>query len=168
MNYLNILVNLYLIVFVSPIIYRVITGLCRYVKWHYSTLKDSKQTEAQEAYNKMVWQKERAYQQKMNEEEILRQAHINYETLRRGFAENMFQQQAFENAFYQKYHQTPPHVSPQSNWCKELGVNPGSSRATVKAAYQRLRSAEHPDRGGDPEKFIAIQKAWDGLKAQIH
>jgi hypothetical protein len=35
----------------------------------------------------------------------------------------------------------------------------------VEAAYRRLRSQHHPDRGGDAERFHAVQKAFDEATA---
>jgi curved DNA-binding protein CbpA len=44
-----------------------------------------------------------------------------------------------------------------------LGVEPGASAAAVKAAYRlRVRSA-HPDRGGNPDEFMTIVRAFDLL-----
>ena len=42
-----------------------------------------------------------------------------------------------------------------------LGVAPTASNAEIEAAYRRLRSQHHPDRGGDAEQFHRITKAYE-------
>lgn len=46
-------------------------------------------------------------------------------------------------------------------WWDVLGVPRNADRSSAEAAYRRLRSEHHPDRGGDPEKFRAVQAAWE-------
>ena len=41
-----------------------------------------------------------------------------------------------------------------------LGVEPSASDAELKRAYRRLLRATHPDTGGDPARFHAVQQAW--------
>lgn len=46
----------------------------------------------------------------------------------------------------------------------DLGVDKNADKATIKRAYRKRAQKLHPDRpGGDPEKFHAIQKAYDVL-----
>ena len=42
---------------------------------------------------------------------------------------------------------------------ERLGVARGASPAEIRKAYLKLAKDHHPDKGGDPEKFKAIQKA---------
>lgn len=44
-----------------------------------------------------------------------------------------------------------------------LGVPDTADQDTIKAAYRRLAQQHHPDKGGDPEKFRAVQGAYDVL-----
>lgn len=44
-----------------------------------------------------------------------------------------------------------------------LGVDPKASQADIKKAYRKLAAKHHPDKGGDEDKFKAIQKAYDIL-----
>jgi len=44
-----------------------------------------------------------------------------------------------------------------------LGVEPGCSPDVLKKAYRKLAVKLHPDKGGDPEKFKEVQKAFDIL-----
>lgn len=45
-----------------------------------------------------------------------------------------------------------------------LGVEKKSSASQIKKAYYALARVEHPDKGGDPEKFKKIQAAYEVLK----
>jgi DnaJ homolog subfamily A member 2 len=44
-----------------------------------------------------------------------------------------------------------------------LGVGKGADEAQLKKAYRKKALKEHPDKGGDPEKFKDIQKAYETL-----
>lgn len=44
-----------------------------------------------------------------------------------------------------------------------LGVDAAASLAAVKAGFRRQVLAHHPDRGGDPEAFIAAKRAYDAI-----
>lgn len=35
-----------------------------------------------------------------------------------------------------------------------------------EASYRRLRGKHHPDRGGDPDEFRAVQHAWDAFQSE--
>ena len=45
----------------------------------------------------------------------------------------------------------------------ELGVSAQASQAELKAAYRRLVKQHHPDAGGDPERILALNAAWELL-----
>jgi len=45
-----------------------------------------------------------------------------------------------------------------------LGVRAADPFEVVKAAYRVQVLAHHPDRGGDPEAFIAIKRAYDAIR----
>lgn len=47
-----------------------------------------------------------------------------------------------------------------AHWSDVLGTSALSTRAEIDAAYKRLRSQHHPDKGGDAEMFNRIQKAY--------
>lgn len=49
-------------------------------------------------------------------------------------------------------------------WWLELGVSPDATREEIKTAYFTLVRREHPDRGGDPERFHRIQRAYQQAK----
>ena len=44
-----------------------------------------------------------------------------------------------------------------------LGTQPTDSCADIKRAYFKLARTHHPDKGGDPEKFKEITKAYEIL-----
>ena len=43
----------------------------------------------------------------------------------------------------------------------ELGVTAQATQAELKAAYRRLVKQHHPDAGGDPERILALNAAWE-------
>lgn len=49
------------------------------------------------------------------------------------------------------------------NLYETLGVDHDASQAEIKKAYRDKAKHEHPDRGGDPEKFHALVRAYDTL-----
>lgn len=46
---------------------------------------------------------------------------------------------------------------------KELGLNPNCTEEDIKKRYRSLAQMYHPDKGGDPEKFLSIKRAYDTL-----
>ena len=46
-----------------------------------------------------------------------------------------------------------------------LGVSPDATLEEVKRAYKKLASKSHPDKGGDPEQFKKILKAYTEIVA---
>ena len=44
---------------------------------------------------------------------------------------------------------------------KVLNSKPKDKIEQIKKRYRKLVNKHHPDKGGDPEKFHEIQKAWD-------
>ncbi len=65
--------------------------------------------------------------------------------------------------FWKKYN-TLMSVSPALS---ELGLSEGASWAEIKRQYRDLASKHHPDKGGDPQLFIKIRRAYESLKRQI-
>ena len=54
-----------------------------------------------------------------------------------------------------------------NNYYEELGVNRKASKSEIKSAYRLLAKKHHPDKGGDKEKFLKIQSAWEVLNDPI-
>ncbi len=48
--------------------------------------------------------------------------------------------------------------------CAVLGVDPEASLKEVESVYRVKVSYAHPDKGGDPERFKRIQKAYEYIK----
>lgn len=44
-----------------------------------------------------------------------------------------------------------------------LNVKPGASKDEIKKAFHRLAHIHHPDKGGDPKKFIEVKNAYEAL-----
>lgn len=44
-----------------------------------------------------------------------------------------------------------------------LGVSPGATPAEIKAAYRALVKLHHPDAGGDDQRILALNAAWEVL-----
>lgn len=47
------------------------------------------------------------------------------------------------------------------SWADVLGVGPMARPEEIEAAYKRLRSSTHPDRGGSLEAFDEVQRAYE-------
>ncbi len=53
------------------------------------------------------------------------------------------------------------------SWRKILKVSSDADRDTVHNMYMSLRAQNHPDRGGDPEEFDRIMKAYRQAKEEF-
>ena len=49
------------------------------------------------------------------------------------------------------------------NFYNQLGLKKNATRSEIKSAYRLLAKKYHPDTGGDNEKFLALQLAWETL-----
>ena len=45
-------------------------------------------------------------------------------------------------------------------WCAALDIGFPCSTGSIKAAYRRLAREKHPDAGGDPAEFQAVERAY--------
>ncbi len=50
-----------------------------------------------------------------------------------------------------------------NNYYKDLGLNKDATTSEIKSAYRKLAKKYHPDTGGNKEKFLSIQLAWETL-----
>ena len=53
-----------------------------------------------------------------------------------------------------------------TEWWAVLGVPRDAHASNVEAAYRRLRGQHHPDRGGDADKFHAVQHAYEAWQQE--
>jgi len=49
------------------------------------------------------------------------------------------------------------------NFYKLLGLKKNATKTEIKSAYRLLAKKYHPDTGGDNDKFLALQLAWETL-----
>ena len=49
------------------------------------------------------------------------------------------------------------------NLYKELEVKENATQGEIKSSYRRLVKQHHPDTGGEKDRFLAIQNAWETL-----
>ena len=54
-------------------------------------------------------------------------------------------------------------ISMKKNFYEELGLEINATKSEIKSSYRRLVKRHHPDAGGEKDKFIAIQNAWETL-----
>ena len=53
------------------------------------------------------------------------------------------------------------------NFYDVLGLKKNATKNEIKCSYRSLAKKHHPDTGGEKERFIAIQNAWETLKDPI-
>jgi len=53
------------------------------------------------------------------------------------------------------------------NLYEELGLTKNATKSEIKSSYRSLVKKHHPDAGGDKDRFIAIQNAWETLNDPI-
>ena len=55
----------------------------------------------------------------------------------------------------------------EKNLYEELGLKKNATRSEIKSSYRSLVKKHHPDKGGEKERFLAIQNAWETLNDPI-
>ena len=55
----------------------------------------------------------------------------------------------------------------EKNLYEELGLKKNATRSEIKSSYRSLVKQHHPDKGGEKERFLAIQNAWETLNDPI-
>lgn len=55
----------------------------------------------------------------------------------------------------------------KKNLYEELGLKRTATKSEIKSSYRSLVKKHHPDTGGDKERFMAIQNAWETLNDPI-
>ena len=49
------------------------------------------------------------------------------------------------------------------NLYEELGLTKNATQGEIKSSYRRLVKKHHPDAGGETDRFLSIQYAWETL-----
>ena len=55
----------------------------------------------------------------------------------------------------------------EKNFYEELGLEKNAIKSEIKSSYRSLVKKHHPDAGGEKERFLAIQNAWENLNDPI-
>ena len=55
----------------------------------------------------------------------------------------------------------------EKNLYEELGLKNNATKSEIKSSYRSLVKKHHPDKGGEKERFLAIQNAWETLNDPI-
>ena len=55
----------------------------------------------------------------------------------------------------------------EKNFYEELGLEKNAAKNEIKSSYRSLVKQHHPDAGGEKERFLAIQNAWETLNDPI-
>ena len=55
----------------------------------------------------------------------------------------------------------------EKNFYDELGIKKDATKSEIKSSYRSLVKQHHPDTGGEKERFLAIQNAWETLSDPI-
>jgi len=55
----------------------------------------------------------------------------------------------------------------KKNFYDELGIKKNATKSEIKSSYRSLVKQHHPDAGGEKERFLAIQNAWETLNDPI-
>jgi len=55
----------------------------------------------------------------------------------------------------------------EKNFYEELGLEKNATIREIKSSYRSLVKQHHPDAGGEKERFLAIQNAWETLNDTI-
>ena len=55
----------------------------------------------------------------------------------------------------------------ETNFYKELGLDKNATKSEIKSSYRSLVKKHHPDAGGEKERFLAIQNAWETLNDPV-
>lgn len=52
------------------------------------------------------------------------------------------------------------------NWWEVLGVSRDAGQDEIKSAFRELAKKNHPDAGGEAEKFVVITKAYESAMGE--
>ena len=55
----------------------------------------------------------------------------------------------------------------KKNLYEELGLKKNATKSEIKSSYRSLVKQHHPDKGGEKERFLAIQNAWEILNDPV-
>eukprot|EP00210_Caulerpa_lentillifera_P002963 g2829.t1 len=79
-----------------------------------------------------------------------------------GYSEFPFSHFDEFNAFPQQRRR--PATTPSFKYYETLGISRSANSSQIRTAFKQLARRMHPDKGGDPEKFKALNEAYEVLK----
>lgn len=61
-----------------------------------------------------------------------------------------------------------PGTSVVQTWANVLGVELDCTPVDAKAAYRKMASETHPDKGGSADQFERVRRAWEQAQAALN
>ena len=100
-------------------------------------------------------------QRSATQQAISQQALRNYYLDWQNFSETTLEEvQAILDGVWQDYISTDQ----QAMAYQTLGLEPTKDSRLIRITYRKLANQYHPDKGGDPDRFMAIREAYEVLK----
>jgi hypothetical protein len=83
-----------------------------------------------------------------------------------GNFQDKWQEKGFEDAFKEFVEELKDRfdVDGENHAYKVLGLTPSATESEIKKAHRKLALKNHPDKGGDADKFREIQEAYETLQ----
>lgn len=70
------------------------------------------------------------------------------------------------DAAFTGFQQLPPAANASGQWWQVMGLSPQTATAEVQERFRELVMRHHPDRGGDSDKMVAVNAAYESFKKE--